>query len=192
MGAAQGALYGSVWRMEGHSTETWIDAAFAQFNRGGLASIKVESIGRDLYATKGSFYWHFENRRALIDAVMARWEQRETEQIIDLAEQQGDPHDRLVAVFTLVGERMYERGGERTLYSEAESEGVLPVVARISQRRIDYIAGILEELGLDHPQERAALVVGSVIGLQQLVTGGWEPLGGTELTEMMLRMILAR
>lgn len=177
--------------MENHSRETWIDAAYVQFNRGGLASIKIESLSRDLYASKGSFYWHFDNRGDLVAAVIARWEKSETDQIIELAETDQDPHERLVTVFTVVGERMYERGGERTLFSEAEAEGVLDAVARVSDRRIGYVAGILEEIGVPDPQERAALAVGAVIGLQQLVTGGWEPLGGNELTAAMLRMALA-
>lgn len=176
--------------MENHTRDTWIDAAFAQFNRAGLASIKVESLSRDLYASKGSFYWHFENRRDLIDAVMAKWEDRETDQIIELAKTEGDPLARLVTTFTLIGERMYERGGERTLYSEAEAEGVLDTVGRVTQRRIDHITSLIAALDVDRPEERAALAVGAVIGLQQLVTGGWQPLGGTELTEMMVRMVL--
>jgi len=184
--------YGILLRMESHTRDTWIDAAFGQFNRAGLASIKVESLSRDLYASKGSFYWHFDNRSDLIDAVMAKWESRETDQIIELTKEEGDPFERVVATFTLIGERMYERGGERTLYSEAEAEGVLPVVARVTQRRIDHIASLLLALDLDGSQERAALAVGAVIGLQQLVTGGWEPLGGSELTTMMVRMATAR
>lgn len=176
--------------MDNHSRETWIDAAFAQFNRGGLASVKVEALSRDLYATKGSFYWHFENRSDLIAAVIERWEQRETDSIIELAEQEGTPYERLVRLYTLVGERMYERGGERTLFSEAEGEGVLDVVARVLERRVDYVTGILEQLGLEQPKVRAATVVAAALGLQQMVTGGWEPLSGSEHTEMLLRMTL--
>ena len=86
---------------------------------------------------------------------------------------------------------MYARGVERTLYSEAEAEGVMPTVARVTQRRIDYVTAILRDLKVDQPEERAALAVGSVIGLQQLVTGGWEPLSGEALTRAMIAMTLA-
>ncbi len=65
---------------------------------------------------------------------------------------------------------------------------MLEVVARVLERRVDYVTGILEELGLDHPKARAATVVGAALGLQQMVTGGWEPLDGTEITETMLKM----
>lgn len=177
--------------MQPHTRETWIDAAFARFNLGGLGAIKVESLSRDLYASKGSFYWHFKDRQDLISAVMERWEEHATGSIIWSVEREGDPFDRLVTLYTEVGERIYERGGERTLYSEAEAEGVMPIVARVTQRRIDYVAAILRELEVAQPEERAALAVGSVIGLQQLVTGGWEPLTGEALTRAMVAMSMA-
>jgi AcrR family transcriptional regulator len=177
--------------MQPHTRDTWIDAAYARFNFGGLGSIKVESLSRDLAASKGSFYWHFKDRQDLIIAVMERWEQDATGSIIWSAEREGDPFDRLVTLYTEVGERLYERGGERTLYSEADSEGVMEIVARVTQRRIDYVTAILRELEVEQPEERAALAVGAVIGLQQLVTGGWEPLRGDALTRAMVAMSLA-
>ena len=177
--------------MQAHTRETWIDAAYVRFNLGGLGAIKVESLSRDLAASKGSFYWHFKDRQDLINAVMERWEEQATGSIIWSVEREGDPFDRLVALYTEVGEGMYARGGERTLYSEAEAEGVMPIVARVTQRRIDYVTAILRDLKVDQPEERAALAVGSVIGLQQLVTGGWEPLSGEALTRAMIAMTLA-
>ena len=44
----------------------WARAALAAIARGGIAAVAVESIAADLGATKGSFYWHFKNRDALI------------------------------------------------------------------------------------------------------------------------------
>ncbi len=87
---------------------------------------------------------------------------------------------------------MSERGGERTLFSEAGGEGVLEVVARVLERRVDYVTGHPGGTRSRSPEgARAATVVGAALGLQQMVTGGWEPLDGTELTETMLRMDVA-
>ena len=38
----------------------------------------MEGLARRLGATKGSFYWHFTNRDALIEASLAAWEAGET------------------------------------------------------------------------------------------------------------------
>lgn len=173
------------------SRDAWLDAAYASFNERGLPAVKVEPIAKMIGATKGSFYWHFSNRAALVEAVMQRWEQLETDSIIALAEQVDSPRERLETVYSLIGQRMMERGGERTLYSEAESEGVSDVVARVTGRRIGYVASILTDLGFEDAQERAAVAVSAAIGLQQLVAGGWHSLGHRGITDALLRMSLA-
>jgi AcrR family transcriptional regulator len=39
--------------------------------------------------TKGSFYWHFEDRRALLEAMLEAWRARATNAIIDEVEAKG-------------------------------------------------------------------------------------------------------
>src|SRR4051794_34630143 len=80
--------YGSVWDMRkaGQATLTrddWARAALGAIERGGIDAIAVETIAGELGATKGSFYWHFKNRDALIDAALAEWQRRSTEAMID-------------------------------------------------------------------------------------------------------------
>ena len=81
--------------MASFTADDWIDAAYRRFNDAGLSAVRVEAIARDLGATKGSFYWHFADRGALVDAVMARWEQTETDRVIELVERADDPEERL-------------------------------------------------------------------------------------------------
>ena len=42
--------------------------------RAGLAAVAVEPLAARLGATKGSFYWHFRNRDAMLEAALQRWE----------------------------------------------------------------------------------------------------------------------
>lgn len=52
---------------------TWIHAALDTLADEGAGSIRVEILARRLHVTKGSFYWHFRDRQALLDAVLERW-----------------------------------------------------------------------------------------------------------------------
>lgn len=63
-----------------------------------------------------------------------------------------------------------------TLYAAAERNGVADRVARVTERRVSYIAGILTALGLDEQEarRRAIAVTASVVGYQQLVATGWD------------------
>lgn len=56
------------------SRDEWIRAAAAALAEGGVAAVRVESIARHVGLTKGSFYWHFTDRLALLNALLDRWE----------------------------------------------------------------------------------------------------------------------
>ena len=56
--------------------EDWVQAGLAALAAGGEAAFRVEAVARDLRVTKGSFYWHFQDRAAWRDAVLAYWEHR--------------------------------------------------------------------------------------------------------------------
>ena len=157
--------------------EDWVDSAYARFRDGGISAVSVEAVARDMGATKGSFYWHFADRGELVDAVLARWEDLETERLIELVDQVEDPTQRLAKLLEVIAHRTTERSGERTLFAEASALNITDVVARASERRVSYTAQLLEGVGLEpaDARRRAVIVVAAVIGYQQLVSGGWEP-----------------
>ncbi|GAA5049207.1 AcrR family transcriptional regulator [Thermocatellispora tengchongensis] len=182
-------------RAERKTAQAWLDAAYTRFTESGLDAVRVEAIARDLGTTKGSFYWHHADRGELVRAVMARWEAEETEQIIRAASATAEPRARLRALFDAVAARAGRRGGEARLYIDAEREGVRDVVARVSRRRIDFVAGILVELGFDEreAERRGVLALAVVLGLQQLERGAGPGLTGDSaaLTRTAFAMTIA-
>ncbi|MBM7506132.1 TetR/AcrR family transcriptional regulator [Agromyces aurantiacus] len=179
------------------TAEEWIEAAYERFSAQGLAAVRVEAVARDLGATKGSFYWHFADRAELVAAVMRRWEQLETDFVIELVERTGTAEERLARLYDVIVERMGERGGERTLYIGAGADGVADAVARVTERRVSYVAQLLVDTGFDpgEARRRGAAVVAAVIGFQQLAAGGWRAgpgVGTHELTATLLAMTLGR
>lgn len=51
----------------------WIDSAIKALADEGLAGMRVETLAKRIGVTKGSFYWHFKDRQALLDAVLDHW-----------------------------------------------------------------------------------------------------------------------
>ncbi len=49
---------------------------------GGPDAVRVEALAKDLGVTKGGFYWHFDDRRALIEETLDSWEKSGTEDVI--------------------------------------------------------------------------------------------------------------
>lgn len=126
----------------------WARAAFQAVARGGIDAVAVEPLAVELGATKGSFYWHFTNRDALIEAALDEWERRLTDQVIEKLEQESDPAQRLkkllVEAFQLAPT---DRAAEIALLASADYVAVGNRVQRVAQRRITYMARQLEALG---------------------------------------------
>jgi len=57
--------------------DDWLRAAFARLASEGIESVRVELLARDLGVSKGSFYWHFQDREELLGRMFDRWEKEE-------------------------------------------------------------------------------------------------------------------
>jgi AcrR family transcriptional regulator len=53
--------------------QAWIGAAIDILANEGVAGIRVEVLAKRLEVTKGSFYWHFQDRHDLLMAVLGEW-----------------------------------------------------------------------------------------------------------------------
>ena len=53
--------------------DAWITGAIAILAEHGPERLRVEVLAKRLGVTKGSFYWHFKDRRDLQDAVLEYW-----------------------------------------------------------------------------------------------------------------------
>jgi AcrR family transcriptional regulator len=53
----------------------WIKAASDILADHGIGGMRVEVLAKRLGVTKGSFYWHFKDRRDLHDAVLTHWKE---------------------------------------------------------------------------------------------------------------------
>ena len=64
--------------------EDWVDVAQKVLVTSGIDDVKVDRLAKRMKVTRGSFYWHFEDRQALLDALLEDWRAhnvREIEQI---------------------------------------------------------------------------------------------------------------
>lgn len=68
--------------------DAWIRFATDVLADEGLEGLRIEVLARRLNVTKGSFYWHFRDRQALLNAVATQWRD---ERISELASQAAVP-----------------------------------------------------------------------------------------------------
>jgi len=164
------------------SRDDWTHAALAAIARGGVGAVAVEVIAAELGATKGSFYWHFKNRDALIQAALDRWERERTEAVIDDLEREPDPAVRLKRLFGATLKRGPSDQAEIALLANPGHPAALHAVRRAAERRITYIAWQLEALGWSHEDahDRAVVLYYVYVGYLQMAHVAPEVIGGAD------------
>ncbi len=69
----------SGWR---GSQEGWLDAAYDLLIESGVDSVKILPLAKRLNLSRTSFYWFFKDREELLDALIERWRQKNTGNIV--------------------------------------------------------------------------------------------------------------
>jgi len=152
------------------SAGDWAQAALDLLAEAGVVGVAVEPLARRLNVTKGSFYWHFPSRDALLAAALERWEQTELEEVFARLEGIADPRERMNELFRRVA---VEAKGH-IIYSELlkalDHPLVQPVMERVSKRRLDYLALSFRQIGMPRAeaQQRARLTYAAYVGFLQL------------------------
>ncbi len=152
------------------SADDWAQAALDLIAEQGVSAVAVEPLARRLGVTKGSFYWHFPSRDALLQAALERWEVGEQENIFGSLEKVADPRERLRALFQLVGHEVKPHIIYSELLKALDHPAVQPVIDRISQRRLDYLVAMFRQAGLQRTDatHRARLAYAAYVGFLQL------------------------
>lgn len=88
----------SGWR---GSREVWLTAAREAFVDKGLDAVKIQPLAGRLGLSRTSFYWFFDDRAALLDALLEDWERRNTDSLVAATRAYGETITE--AVLTLIG-----------------------------------------------------------------------------------------
>jgi AcrR family transcriptional regulator len=152
------------------SADDWAQAALEQIAEQGVASVAVEPLARRLGVTKGSFYWHFPSREALLVAALERWEQVEQEEVFGQLEAIADPAQRLRSLFALVAHEVKSHIVYSELLKALDHPVVRPVIERVSARRLDYLTASFRQAGLNRndARQRARQAYAAYVGFLQL------------------------
>lgn len=148
----------------------WAEAALQLVAEKGLNALTVGALATRLGVTKGSFYWHFRGRSALVAAALAQWEQRATTDAIKGLEAVPDYRRRL----ELMLDAASRPPRSRSLYAALAEAAGDPVVGRalnrVASTRIAYLAHCYTHLGFSPAlaKSQAVLAYAAYRGLLQL------------------------
>ncbi|MEV6135452.1 TetR/AcrR family transcriptional regulator [Nocardia sp. NPDC051990] len=87
----------------------WIEQGLLALATGGPDAVRIESLAQALGVTKGGFYGHFANRKALLTEMLDTWERESTDAVRAQVESEGgDPRSKIrrAGLLTFSDERL--------------------------------------------------------------------------------------
>ncbi len=125
----------------------WIEEGLRTLAAGGPDAVRIEPLAQALGVTKGGFYWHFEDRRALLAAMLDTWEQASTDEVIERVEAEGgDARVRLRRLFALASSGEGLRTGIKHDLAVRDwsrrDRTVAARLRRVDNRRMDYLRSL--------------------------------------------------
>ena len=144
----------------------WIEQGLRALAAGGPDAVRIEPLARTLGVTRGGFYWHFDDRRALLDEMLDTWERATTEEVIERLERGGgDATAKLRRLFALTSPSVVMtdlaiRDWSRRDHTVAER------LRRVDNRRMDYLRSLFGVLcpDPDDVEARCMLAFSLLIG----------------------------
>ncbi len=136
------------------TAEHWAAVALDVIATHGIEAVAVEPLARKLGVTKGSFYWHYPNREALVTRALEVWERQETVDMIGRAEQEPSPRERIHTFFRSAANT--DARSERILLALSASKhaGARACVQRVTEAWRAYIESCYRGLGMEPAQAR--------------------------------------
>ncbi|HEX8959630.1 MAG TPA: TetR/AcrR family transcriptional regulator [Solirubrobacterales bacterium] len=124
---------------------SWIEEGLRALGGGGPEAVRIEPLARELGVSKGGFYWHFEDRQALLEEMLEAWERTVVDEVIEAIEaEDGDARARLRRLFALAS----ASGGELLKVELAirdwarRDKAVAKRLRRVDNRRMDYMRSL--------------------------------------------------
>lgn len=156
----------SGWR---GSRELWLEAAKKALIESGVDAVKVQPLANGLQIARTSFYWFFKDRSALLDALLADWQAKNTGAIVQAcnayAQTIAEAILNLIVVFQ--SETEFESQLDFAVRGWAhQSDSVAEQVHRADEARLEAIRAMFERFGFqpDDADVRARTVYLTQIG----------------------------
>lgn len=153
----------------------WIDFATRVLGEEGVEGLRIEVLARSLKVTKGSFYWHFKDRQALLNAVVTAWRDA---RVAELEEQAAVPPEAAaVQIRRVIDQYANQPSRERMRVELAlrdwarRDSFVATAVETVDRTRLTNATRIFRLAGFpeDEARSRALLMFTHLFGLSMMM-----------------------
>ena len=175
------------------SAGDWEQQALVLIAEKGIRAVAVEALAARMGVTKGSFYWHFQNRESLLEQSLIRWEKHDAANLHTALSAIDDPRERLRSFFRRTGREKLTHNVYSSLCMASDHPQVEPLLERVAERRMKHIEKAYEEIGFDAQtaSHRARLTYSAYLGFLQLQKQHQTPSLSSEEFEAYMTHVIA-
>ena len=139
----------------------WVEEGLSALAAAGPDAVRIESLAKALGVTRGGFYWHFEDRAALLEEMLDTWERIAIDEAIERVEAGGgDAREKLRRLFALAASRRDLLKIDLAVRDwSRRDEAVAKRLRRVDNRRMDYMRSLFGEFCPDEEEVEVRCMV---------------------------------
>jgi AcrR family transcriptional regulator len=145
---------------------SWIDEGLRALAAGGPDAVRIEPLAQALGVTRGGFYWHFKDRRALLEEILDAWERVSVDEVIERVDNEGgDARAKLRRLSALAASsdeslRIEPLRIDLAVRDWARREQMVAKrLRRVDNRRMDYLRSLFGAVCPDEDDVEARCMV---------------------------------
>lgn len=174
---------------------SWIEEGLRALGIGGPDAVRIEALAEALGVTKGGFYWHFDDRRALLEEMLGTWERVVIDEAIERVEEGGgDARAKLERLLTLASSKQARALGSIDLAIREwarRDQAVGRRLRRVDNRRMDYMRSLFAAFCPDESEvEARCLLVLSLLVATRLISANHGDRSRTEVIALAMARLL--
>ena len=134
------------------SRETWLQQAL-EILAEDPTHLRIDELAERLGVSKGSFYWHIENRSEFVYALAEYWRDMNTVAVIEAVEPLGQsPEDQMYALMRHLLEIRAARFDLAVRAWARHEPDILPVIEEVDRLRTKMVRSLFVDMGFDGPE----------------------------------------
>ena len=130
----------------------WLGLAMNTMTVSCKSKFSLDSLLKEMPVSKGSFYWHFENRAEFLSALVEYWGRHDTQLPADALDKLPQPvsaEDKLWELMCIVYELRHTRHDLLIRSLTLEFPELHKAVARVDQMRYQTVRALFAEMGFE-------------------------------------------
>nr|BFD40950.1 TetR/AcrR family transcriptional regulator [Pseudomonas sp. FFPRI_1] len=135
------------------SLESWLNAAYESLKESGVDAVRVMPLAKKLNLSRTSFYWYFQDREALLEALVNLWKNKNTLSLVKQSEAYAESiTEAILNVFDCwLNSELFDSQFEFAMRSWAlQSPEVAQEIRQADAQRVQALAQMFDRFGFAH------------------------------------------